>query len=153
MVAGGLRREMCDFLWEMNQKATDAKPTRKQRIHTGSAADEFSMAAALVAVFSKLHFFCVQKIAELRTALEVVTFLPSGFRVWGVLVTDLIGDCHGQRVHPIHFNASPHLSKCFKWILYQVCVTGQAFWLMLANVPSVGPIYKGVESMRRSAKS
>lgn len=115
----------------MNQQATDAKPTRKQRIHTGSAADEFSMAAALLAVFSKLHFFlCVQKIAELRTALEVVTFLPSGFRVCGVLVTDLIGDCHGQRVHPIHFKASPHLSKRFQWILYQVCVTGQAFWLM-----------------------
>lgn len=77
-----------------------------------------------------IFFLCVQKIAELRTALEVVTFLPSGFRVCGVLVTDLIGDCHGQRVHPIHFKASPHLSKRFQWILYQVCVTGQAFWLM-----------------------
>lgn len=118
-------------MWEMNQKATDAKPTRKQRIiNTGRAADEFSMAVALVTVFSKLHFFFVQKFDELRTALEVATFLPSGFRVWRVLVTDLIGDCHGQRVHPIHFKDSPHLSKRFQWILHHVCVTGQAFWLM-----------------------
>lgn len=104
MVAGGLRWEMWGwrlftkhlsiviFLWETNEKATDAKCRRKHRISTGRAADELSVAAAPA--------------AELRTALEVVALPLGGFSVWGRLC-----DRPNWSFHPISFKASPHLSK------------------------------------------
>lgn len=134
----------------MNQKATDAKPTRKERINTGSAADEFSMAAALEAVFSKLHFFLCAKDWWTKNSAGGCHFPPEWLQSlesvgnrsnWWLPWTE--SSSTTLQSFPSSIQTLPMDS------LPGVCDRSS----FLANAPSAAPIYKGVESMRRPAKS
>lgn len=134
----------------MNQKATDAKPTRKQRINTGSAADEFSMAVALVTVFSKLHFFFCAKDWWTKNIAGGRHFPPEWLQSLGS-----VGNRSNWWLSRTESSSNPlqRFTSSIQTLPMDsspgVCDRSS----FLANVPFAAPIYKVVQSMRRSAKS